>query len=166
MTRRNIFFFLSIQVVKGGQLEECLQNLQAFSEQSYLNSLGQQVKVLLQGPPGTNIGLEPPKSDLVPPQSVSKLLSILKEILSVASMVESRQSDITKIVSCVIDPLLHSVTESASHLPSVDMACYMLNCLYNMQSTLAMYEYMDDRMERLQAQSDAQIGSVMHMGSL
>lgn len=84
-------------VVKGGQLEECLQNLQAFSEHSYLNSLSQQVKVLLQGPPGTNIGLEPPKSDLVPPQSVSKLLSILKEILSVASMVESRQSDITKV---------------------------------------------------------------------
>lgn len=38
----------------------------------------------------------------------------------------------------------------------------MLNCLYNMQSTLAMYEYMDDRMERLQAQSDAQIGSLKH----
>lgn len=74
-----------------------MQNLQAFSENSYLNSLSQQVKVLLQGPPGsTNIGLEPPKSDLVPPQSVNKLLSILKEILSVASMVESRQSDITK----------------------------------------------------------------------
>ncbi len=85
------------QVVKGGQLEECLQNLQTFSEHSYLNSLSQQVKVLLQGPPGTNIGLEPPKSDLVPPQSVNKLLSILKEILSVASMVESRQSDITKV---------------------------------------------------------------------
>lgn len=43
------------------------------------------------------------------------------------------------------------------------MACYMLNCLYNMQSTLAMYEYMDDRMERLQAQSDAQIGSINHI---
>lgn len=42
------------------------------------------------------------------------------------------------------------------------MACYMLNCLYNMQHTLAMYEYMDDRMERLQAQSDAQIGSLKH----
>lgn len=83
--------------MKGGQLEECLQNLQAFSEHSYLNSLSYQVKILLQGPPGTNIGLEPPKSDLVPPQSVSKLLSILKEILSVASMVESRQSDITKV---------------------------------------------------------------------
>lgn len=55
------------------------------------------MKVLLQGPPGTNIGLEPPKSDLVPPQSVNQLLSILKEILSVASMVESRQSDITKV---------------------------------------------------------------------
>lgn len=71
----------------------------------------------------------------------------------------SKMTFYEQIVSCVIDPLLHSVTESASHLPSVDMACYMLNCLYNMQSTLAMYEYMDDRMERLQAQSDAQIGS-------
>lgn len=40
------------------------------------------------------------------------------------------------------------------------MAVYMLNCLYNMQSTLAMYEYMDDRMERLQAQSDAQIDTL------
>lgn len=68
------------------------------------------------------------------------------------------QSD--QIVSCVIDPLIHSVTESASHLPSVDMAVYLLNCLYNMQSTLAMYEYMDDRMERLQAQSDAQIDTL------
>lgn len=55
-----------------------------------------------------------------------------------------------QIVSCVIDPLLLSVTESASHLPTVDMAVYLLNCLYQMQSTLAMYEYMDGRMERLQ----------------
>lgn len=29
-----------------------------------------------------------------------------------------------------------------------------------MQSTLAMYEYMDDRMERLQGQSDAQIDTL------
>lgn len=146
--------------MKGGNLEECLVNLQNFSEHSYLNSLGQHVKLLLQGPPGTNIGLEPPQSDLVPPQSVKKLLNILKEMLSVASMVESRQNDIAKIVSCVIDPLLHSVTESASHLPTVDMAVYLLNCLYQMQSTLAMYEYMDDRMERLQGQSDAQIDTL------
>lgn len=63
-------------------------------------------------------------------------------------------------MSCVIDPLLQSVTESASHLPTVDMAVYILNCLYQMQSTLGMFEYVDNRMERLQAQSDAQIDTL------
>lgn len=81
-----------------------------------------------------------------------------KVVLSIPAL--SFQKKFFQIVSCVIDPLLHSVTESASHLPSVDMAVYLLNCLYNMQSTLAMYEYMDDRMERLQAQSDAQIDTL------
>lgn len=118
------------------------------------------MKELLYGQPGSNVGLEPPNNDLIPSHSVSRLLSILKEILSVASMVESRQTDITKIVSCVIDPLLHSITESASHLPTVDMAVYILNCLYQMQSTLGMFEYVDSRMERLQAQCDAQIDTL------
>lgn len=106
--------------------------------------------------------MEPPQSDLIPSPNVDKLLRLLKEILSVANMVEGRQSDVTKIVSCVIDPLLQSVTESASHLPTVDMAVYLLNCLYQiqMQSSLALYEYMDERMERLQAQSDAQIDTL------
>lgn len=118
------------------------------------------MKDLLYSHPGSNIGLEPPSNDLFPSHSVTRLLSILKEILSVASMVESRQTDITKIVSCVIDPLLHSITESASHLPTVDMAVYILNCLYQMQSTLGMFEYVDSRMERLQAQCDAQIDTL------
>lgn len=65
-----------------------------------------------------------------------------------------------QIVSCVVDPLLRAVTESASHLPTVDMATYLLNCLYQMQSTLAMYEYVDERMERLLAQSEAQLDTL------
>lgn len=40
------------------------------------------------------------------------------------------------------------------------MAVYLLNCMYQMQSTLAMFEYVDDRIERLQAQSDAQIDTL------
>uniref|UniRef100_A0A7G3ADT2 Conserved oligomeric Golgi complex subunit 6 n=1 Tax=Lutzomyia longipalpis TaxID=7200 RepID=A0A7G3ADT2_LUTLO len=145
-------------VVHGGNLEQCLASMQQNSEQAYLGSLQQQVKNLLVGPMGTTI--EPPQSDLAPPKSVSILLGIMKEILSVASMVEGRQSDIKKIVSCVIDPLLRTITESASHLPTVDMAVYLLNCLYQMQSTLAVYEYMEERIERLQAQSDAQIDTL------
>lgn len=149
-----------MQIIKGGELEECIGNLQLFSESVYLKALSQQVKELLYGQPGANVGLEPPNNDLIPSHSVTRLLSMLKEILSVASMVESRQTDITKIVSCVIDPLLHSITESASHLPTVDMAVYILNCLYQIQSTLGMFEYVDSRMERLQAQCDAQIDTL------
>lgn len=40
------------------------------------------------------------------------------------------------------------------------MAVYLLNCLYQIQSTLTMYEYMDERMERLNGQSDAQIDTL------
>lgn len=55
-----------------------------------------------------------------------------------------------QIVSCIIDPLLQEVNETASRLPTVDMAVYLLNCMHQIQSTLALYEYMDQRLERLQ----------------
>lgn len=144
------------EVVSGGQLEECLNELQVASEQTYLNSLAGQVKTYLSG------GLGPPKNDLVPSQSVNRALALLKEILGVANMTTSsvRQSDIAKIVSTVLEPLLRAVTESASHLPTIDMAVYLLNSLYEMQSTLAMYEYVDDRMERLTGQAEAQLDTL------
>uniref|UniRef100_A0A1Q3F6J5 Conserved oligomeric Golgi complex subunit 6 n=1 Tax=Culex tarsalis TaxID=7177 RepID=A0A1Q3F6J5_CULTA len=147
-------------VVKGGQLEQCMVELQAHSETSYLRSLTYQVKQLLTGPNEHKLGLEPPSTDLVPSLSVGRLLNLLKEILSVASMVEGSQSDIIKIVSCVIDPLLQSIQESASHLPTTDMAVYLLNSLYQIESVLTIYEYMDERLERLQAQSDAQLDTL------
>lgn len=144
------------EVVSGGQLEECLNELQVASEQTYLNSLAGQVKTYLSG------GLGPPNNDLVPSQSVNRALALLKEILGVANMTTSsvRQSDIAKIVSTVLEPLLRAVTESASHLPTIDMAVYLLNSLYEMQSTLAMYEYVDDRMERLTGQAEAQLDTL------
>lgn len=147
-------------VVKGGQLEQCMVELQAHSETSYLRSLTYQVKQLLTGPNEHKLGLEPPSTDLVPSLSVGRLLNLLKEILSVASMVEGSQSDIIKIVSCVIDPLLQSIQESASHLPTTDMAVYLLNSLYQIESVLTIYEYMEERLERLQAQSDAQLDTL------
>ncbi|XP_058462826.1 conserved oligomeric Golgi complex subunit 6 [Malaya genurostris] len=147
-------------VVKGGQLEQCIADLQAHSETCYLSSLTYQVKQFLHGPSEHKLGLEPPQTDLVPSRSVGKLLNLLKEILSVASMVEGSKSDIIKIVSCVIDPLLQSIQESASHLPTTDMAVYLLNSLYQIESALTSYEYMEERLERLHAQSDAQLDTL------
>ncbi|KAK9891487.1 hypothetical protein WA026_014724 [Henosepilachna vigintioctopunctata] len=40
------------------------------------------------------------------------------------------------------------------------MAVYLLNCMYSMYTCLSLYEFMEDRLERLQAQSDAQIDTL------
>lgn len=141
----------------GGQLEECLRDLRVASEQAYLDALAGQVRMLLGG------GLEPPRAELTPSPNITRALALLQEILGVAnvsSTSSSRQGDIAKIVSTVLDPLIQAVTESASHLPSIDMAVYLLNSLYAMQSTLAMYEYVDERMERLQGQCEAQVDTL------
>lgn len=65
-----------------------------------------------------------------------------------------------QIASCIIDPLLRAVNEQAARLPPIDMAVYILNCLYAMHTCLSLYEYMDERLERLQAQADAQIDTL------
>lgn len=142
-------------VVKGGHLEACLEDLKNIGEAGYLNSITYHVKSQLV--PAVSV---PIQNDLSPPPNVGNLLSMLKDILSVASMVEEREKDITKIVSCVIDPLLHYVTETAAQLSPRDMSVYFLNCLYEMMSALTMFEYMNTRMERLQAQCDAQIDTL------
>lgn len=147
------YFNIINSVIKAGQLEQCLHEIQSLSENFYLSSLTLQVKEILQSSNESQLS----QADLVPPQSVRQLLNILKEILSVANMVEGRQVDIQKIVSCVVDPLLQSLTEQAIHLPCIDMSVYFLNFLYQIQSALAMYEFMDERLERLNAQCDAQI---------
>ena len=51
-----------------------------------------------------------------------------------------------------MDPLLQMCSLSASRLNPSDMAAYMVNCLYAMQSTLALYEFTDQRLEMLHAQ--------------
>lgn len=145
-------------MVKEGNLEICLKDLMRESERTYLNSLSMQVKEILQNL--DNFVVQTHGNELQPPPSVGKLLNILKEILSVASMVEDRQQDINKIVSYVIDPLIQSITESAVNLAAQDMSVYLLNCLYHIQNTLAIYEFTDDFIERLNAQSEAQIDSL------
>jgi conserved oligomeric Golgi complex subunit 6 len=145
------YYNIITAMVKEGQLEQCLKEVQTLSETFYLNSLSSQVREIL----GKHNELQ--QGDLAPPPSVRKLLTMLKELLSVANMVEGRAQDIAKIVSCVVDPLLQNITEQASHLPAIDMAVYFLNVLYDIIGTLGVYEFIDERMERLNATCDAQI---------
>ena len=52
----------------------------------------------------------------------------------------------------MLDPLLQTCAVSASRLNSTDMATYMVNCLYQIQSTLAVYEFTDVKIEMLAGQ--------------
>jgi hypothetical protein len=139
-------------MIKSGHLEQCLSEVQKISEQFYLNSLTQHVRDIL------NSQQDLQQSDLlIPPQAVKILLNMLKELLNVANMVEGRQQDIQKITGTVIDPLLIMITEQSTHLSPIDMSVYFLNVLYEIISTLGCYEFIDERMERLKGQEQAQI---------
>ncbi|KAK9499850.1 hypothetical protein O3M35_002809 [Rhynocoris fuscipes] len=101
----------------------------------------------------------PPK-DLSPSPGVDYLLSLLRDLLSVARVSNYHHEFLNKLVSAVLDPLLEGVNVSASRLNTTDMAVYLLNCLHLMQTTVTLYEFIDDRLERLQAQCDAQIDTL------
>ncbi|PSN44948.1 hypothetical protein C0J52_16472 [Blattella germanica] len=136
------------QVVPGSMLQSTIEELQELSQQTFLLALQGQVRQQLSE------RVETPPSDLSPSPGVSQLLNLLREVLSVGSVAEGRQQDFIKIVAYIVDPLLQAVNESATRLPTTDMAVYLLNCLYQMQSTLSLYEFMDERLERLQGKLD------------
>ncbi|KAL0173909.1 hypothetical protein M9458_029877, partial [Cirrhinus mrigala] len=56
------------------------------------------------------------------------------------------------VLSCILDPLLQLCTVSASNLGTADMATYMVNSLYMMKTTLALFEFTDKRLEMLEFQ--------------
>lgn len=53
-------------------------------------------------------------------------------------------------MSCVLEPLLQAINLSASRLTPLDMAVYKLNCLYDIHETLKQYQYVEDKLEKLQ----------------
>ncbi|KAM9172144.1 conserved oligomeric Golgi complex subunit 6 isoform 3-T3 [Pangshura tecta] len=67
-----------------------------------------------------------------------------------------------KVLSCVLDPLLQLCTVSASNLGTADMATFMVNSLYMMKTTLALFEFTDKRLEMLQFQIEAHLDTLIN----
>uniref|UniRef100_A0A673T1C4 Conserved oligomeric Golgi complex subunit 6 n=1 Tax=Suricata suricatta TaxID=37032 RepID=A0A673T1C4_SURSU len=67
-----------------------------------------------------------------------------------------------KVLSCVLDPLLQMCTVSASNLGTADMATFMVNSLYMMKTTLALFEFTDRRLEMLQFQIEAHLDTLIN----
>lgn len=55
-------------------------------------------------------------------------------------------------MDCVIEPMLQMASLSAINLTVIDMAVYMINCIYSIHSMLSLYEYTDSKLEKLEAQ--------------
>ncbi|OWF39301.1 conserved oligomeric Golgi complex subunit 6-like [Mizuhopecten yessoensis] len=145
-------------ICKDAALLNTVAEIQDLSHRMFFNSLNCNANKLLDK-------VELPPSDLGPTNSLNQTLQLLKDVLAChdASVVaiDDKKQDYKQILSCVIDPLVQMCSVSASRLNSTDMAAYMANCIYLMQTTLAMYEFTDTRLEMLQAQVDAQIDTLV-----
>ncbi|XP_050421037.1 conserved oligomeric Golgi complex subunit 6 [Adelges cooleyi] len=146
-------FYLQIvmKTVPAGQLCQTIVELHKTMECVFLNKLQNLVRdTLLER-------IEAPPTDLSPSPGIGHLLNILRQVLSVAAVTEDKQDDISMIISCVLEPLLQAINLSASRLSPLDMAVYQLNCLNDIHNTLIQYEYVEDKLKRLQTQMDVQI---------
>ncbi|XP_072180671.1 conserved oligomeric Golgi complex subunit 6-like [Diadema setosum] len=144
---------------KEASLLATLEEMEEFAQKVFFNALNVLSSKLVDK-------VELPPADLGPTGSLNQALGLLREILashdsSVVS-VDTRQADFAKILGCVLDPLLQMCTLSASKLNPPDMAAYMINCLYAMQTTLSLYEYTDQRLEMLEAQIDAHVDTLVN----
>jgi len=78
-------------------------------------------------------------------------------VLSGGHITDAQANDMTNVVNRVVDPLLQYIEVAASRLPSIDQSAYTLNCIYQIHSSLSLYEYVDDKLESLQSLMDNQI---------
>ncbi|KAL8609891.1 Golgi transport complex subunit 6 [Nucella lapillus] len=134
-----------------------ITEVQDLSHRMFFNSLSCHANRLLDK-------VDLPPADLGPTSSLTQTLQLLRDVLAChdASVVpvHDKKQDYKQILSCVIDPLLQMCSMSASRLNTVDMAAYMINCIYLIQSTLALYQFTDTRLEMLQAQTEAHVDAL------
>eukprot|EP00040_Diaphanoeca_grandis_P030263 m.178473 g.178473 ORF g.178473 m.178473 type:complete len:692 (+) comp31941_c0_seq1:198-2273(+) len=94
-----------------------------------------------------------PPDDLSVPTEVDKALDLLRSVLACQDAYSDKSSDhvedLEKILECVLDPLLEMCTISASGLSATKGAVYLGNCIYQVETTLAVYEHTEDRVKML-----------------
>lgn len=99
--------------------------------------------------------------DLAPAQSTLALLALLKDILSTTCVMEERPEQLEEIITTVTDPLVVSLQRSAgANLPTTDQDVYMLNSLYQIHSTLALFKFNDERLSKLAADMDLHLDTL------
>ncbi|CAG12780.1 unnamed protein product, partial [Tetraodon nigroviridis] len=136
-----------------------IEEMHVLSKKMFFNSLSLHASRLMDK-------VELPPADLGPTGSLTQTLSLLREVLashdSSVVPLDARQADFAQVLSCILDPLLQLCTVSASNLGTADMACYMVNSLYVMKTTLALFEFTDKRLEMLEFQIEAHLDTLIN----
>ncbi|KAG1680881.1 Conserved oligomeric Golgi complex subunit 6 [Nymphon striatum] len=131
-----------------------LLELQTLSHKMFINSLVLSTTKLVEK-------VELPPADLGPTEALKHSLTLLKDVLachdSAVVSLDDKQKDFSQILSSIIDPLLQMCHVSASKLSTSDMATYMINSVYLIHSTLALYEFTDSRLEMLHEEIEAHL---------
>lgn len=99
------------------------------------------------------VDVEPPPDDLAAPSEVEKALDLLREVLSCqdiyADKTAKHEEDMGRILQCILDPLLEMCTISASSLSPSKGAVYLGNCIYQVETMLAVYDHTEERVKML-----------------
>nr|XP_057936239.1 conserved oligomeric Golgi complex subunit 6 isoform X1 [Doryrhamphus excisus] len=156
------FYHHTISSIVGTSVASLLMTMEEMhmlSKKMFFNSLSLHASRLMD-----KVELPPP--DLGPTASLTQTLSLLREVLAShdSSVVPlgARQADFAQVLSCILDPLLQLCTVSASNLGTADMATYMVNSLYVMKTTLALFEFTDKRLEMLEFQIEAHLDTLIN----
>ncbi|RNA32100.1 Conserved oligomeric Golgi complex subunit 6 [Brachionus plicatilis] len=150
-------FTIRQKINESCELVQTLSDIYQLSYKMFLNSLNIHATRLLEK-------VEPPNNELLPNEEFRQTLSLIKEIFdsysnSVVS-VNTKKDDYIQILDCVIEPMLQMASLSAINLPVIDMAVYMINCIYSIHSMLSLYEYTDPKLEKLEAQIEAHLDTL------
>ncbi|XP_056329595.1 conserved oligomeric Golgi complex subunit 6 [Danio aesculapii] len=156
------FYHHTISGIMGTSVSSLLMTMDEMhmlSKKMFFNSLSLHASRLMD-----KVELPPP--DLGPTASLTQTLSLLREVLashdSSVLPLDARQADFAQVLSCILDPLLQLCTVSASNLGTADMATYMVNSLYMMKTTLALFEFTDKRLEMLEFQIEAHLDTLIN----
>lgn len=156
------FYHHTISAIIGTSVASLLitiEEMHILSKNMFFNSLSLHASRLMDK-------VELPPVDLGPTASLTQTLALLREVLashdSSVVPLDARQADFAQVLSCILDPLLQLCTVSASNLGTADMATYMVNSLYVMKTTLALFEFTDKRLEMLEFQIEAHLDTLIN----
>ncbi|XP_063881710.1 conserved oligomeric Golgi complex subunit 6-like [Scylla paramamosain] len=135
-----LMFISSLQVTDAGLLVATLDELHQLSYKMFLYQ-------------HCRVKIEPPGETLAPTPGVARTLSLLTEVVTAATVADDAHHDCKQIVSCVVDPLMNAISESATGLGAVESAVYLLNCFHQLHTT-------GDKLEMIQGQNDAQLDTL------